>query len=473
MKLNILLKQVHLEPCENDMEIDYITDDSRKCKKNTLFVCHENGEKFLQQAKQNGAVAAVVSKNTEGCITAQNTREVYSSLCREFFSRPDERLKMIAVTGTDGKTSVATAVQFILTVCGKKAGLLGTVQNFYGKTQESSLTTPDSFELYSMLNEMADKGFEYCVLEASSQGLAQKRLYPIVFDLAVLTNLSEDHLDYHGSFENYKAAKLSLFSSCKKAVINFDDMYRDEFISASSAIAVTYSKKSDSADYTAKNIRYFDERTTYELVCDCKIHRITLKTKGDFWVDNSLAAIVSAMQCGISLEECAYAMKLFCGVKGRMEVVETGRDFSVFIDYAHTAKALKTALLSLKRFCKGRLIVVFGCGGNREKEKRAQMGMQANAIADIIFITNDNPRNENAMDIADDILLGAKKGKKPVYIILDRKEAIKQALTTAKNGDIVLLAGKGHETYQIIGEEKLPFDERKIVKEILQSGCLI
>lgn len=468
MKLSLLLLKAGLTPLESDAEIEYITDDSRKCRKNTLFVCHENGEDFLPEAIENGAKAVVAAKKLcENCAKVKNTREMYSVLSREFFGRPDQKLKMIAVTGTDGKTSVSTALYFILKMCGKKVGLLGTVKNIYGEDGEPSLTTPGSFELYGMLERMVQNNFEYCVLEASSQGLEQKRLYPIMFSCAIFTNLSEDHLDYHKTFENYKNAKLSLFSSCETAVINYDDVYAGEFIRAAGGRAVTYSKRSDLADYTARNIRFLEDKTTYELVTDSKIHRITLKPKGDFWVDNSLAAIVCAMQCGLELEKCAYAMSLFCGVKGRMEPVEIKKDFNVFIDYAHTAKALRSALMSLRRFCSGRLIVVFGCGGDREKEKRSEMGQQASLLADVLVITSDNPRTEDPMKIVDDILLGTKKCKKPIYIIPDRKKAIEQALACAKKGDVVLLAGKGHEMYQILGEKKISFDERKIVSEII------
>ncbi|MGN1419003.1 MAG: UDP-N-acetylmuramoyl-L-alanyl-D-glutamate--2,6-diaminopimelate ligase [Acutalibacteraceae bacterium] len=470
MKLSDLLRSAGINFYGEDKQIDFISDDSRNCRKNTLFVCHEKGEEYLETAKQNGAVAVVAGRKLESdCFVCKDTRKAYSTLCREYFSRPDQKIKMIAVTGTNGKTSTALALCYILNLCGMKAGIIGTVENSFERCRTTSLTTPDCFELYCVLSHMAEHNYDYCVMEASSQGLSQQRLYPIEFEAGIFTNLTEDHLDYHKTFENYKLAKRSLFEHCKRAVINFDSEFKDEFINACKGAVTTYSVKSDEADYTAKNIRVLPDSTSYELVSNCDIHRIRLRTRGDFWVQNSLAAVVCAIGCGISQEKCAYAIGKFSGVKGRMELVETDRDFKIFIDYAHTPDGLSSALLSLKKFCSGRLILVFGCGGDRETQKRSKMGEIAVRYADVVFVTSDNPRTEDPQKIIDDILLGVKKSRTPVYISVDRKKAIADALKTAKKNDIVLLAGKGHETYQLKGGEKLPFDERKIIKEILNS----
>ena len=463
MKLSHLLKAINADFYGEDAEIEFITDDSRKCKAATLFVCHDGAKEFIKEAEKNGAVY-VLSKSE----AVSDTRKAYASLCKTLFAKPDEKLKMVAVTGTNGKTSVSSALCFMLELNGKKAGLIGTVLNKFGEEKSSEMTTPDPFELYSMLSKMAENGFEYCVIEASSQGLCQERLYGITFETAVFTNLTEDHLDYHKSFENYKNAKLMLFENCKTAIINYDDKYKDEFIKRCSGNVVTYSTKSDEASFTAKNIRYFPESTSYELVSDCIIHRITLHTQGDFWVANSLAAIVCAIQNGLTAAQCAFSLRNFSGVKGRMELLQTNTDFRVIIDYAHTADGLKNALVSLKRFCGGRLIVVFGCGGDREKEKRSLMGEIAVKNSDMVFVTSDNPRTEDPQKIIDDILVGIKKARTPVYIIENRKEAIRQALKKARKGDTVLIAGKGHEEYQIIGKEKVPFDETQIVKNFIR-----
>ena len=468
MKLSLLLAVIGATLKTEDKEISFITDNSKNVKENTLFICHKNGEEFLNEALSNGA-AAVIGERVlcENGYAFEDTRKAYNILCREFWGNPQKKLKMIAVTGTNGKTSVSALLSHILNLNGHKTGLIGTVFGKDEKENVSTMTTPDSFELFRRLSVMAEKGYEYCVTEASSQGIIQKRLYGINFEVGIFTNLTEDHLDYHKTFENYKNSKLLLFESCKTAIINFDDKYKDEFINASKGKVLTYSVCDDKADFTARAVRYLPESTTYEFVSDSLIHRISLKTKGDFWVANSLSAIVCAYECGVGIEKCAFSLKSFSGVKGRMEVVPVDKDFTVIIDYAHTADGLQKALLSLRRFCEGRLILVFGCGGDREKEKRKIMGQIATTYADRVFVTSDNPRTEDADRIIDDILEGiSSKRKTPVYIQPDREKAIEAAFKSAKKGDIILLAGKGHETYQIKGREKLPFDEREIIKKL-------
>lgn len=467
MRLSQLLQAIDIELKKEDKEISYITDDSRKCRENTLFVCHKNAKEFLNEALSKGAVSVISEEELcENSYAVSDTREAYAKLCKEYFSFDGEKLKIIAVTGTNGKTSVAALLGHIFNLCGYKTALIGTVFNKNEDGTQSTMTTPDPFELFSLLSSALKNGYEYCIVEASSQGLFQKRLYGLTFEAGIFTNITEDHLDYHKSFENYKKAKLSLFAHCKKAIINYDDINKDDFIKASSGKVLTYSVLTDNADFTARAVRYTGESTNYEFVSDSLIHRICLKTRGDFWVANSLAAIVCAYECGVSIEKCAYSLKTFSGVKGRMEIVETDTPFTVIIDYAHTSDGLQKALLSLRRFCNGRLILLFGCGGDREKQKRKEMGSVAVTYSDMVFLTTDNPRSEDAEKIIDDILEGTAKKKTPIYIQPDRKKAIESAIKSARRGDIILLAGKGHETYQIIGNEKIPFDERTIVKEL-------
>lgn len=468
MKLTQLLRRANISYSGEDCEITLITDDSRKCKASSLFVCHKNIDEYVFQAQKNGAVLVIATEKVcENCIVVKDTRKTYTTLCREFFCRPDEKLNMIAVTGTNGKTSVSTALRYILEMNGIKCAVIGTVQN--AQQGESEMTTPDPFELFSTLSLAVDSSFKYCIVEASSQGLSQERLYGIEFQFGIFTNLTEDHLDYHKTIDNYKNAKLSLFSSCKNAIINYDDSYSGEFQNACRGKVITYSSKSDEANFTAKNIRLEENFIGYELVSESLIFRVSLRLCGDFWVSNSLAAIVCAYEIGIACDKIIFALKSFSGVKGRMELAKTNTDYKIIIDYAHTPDALKTALVSLRRFCKGRLILVFGCGGDREKEKRAAMGQIASTYADVVFLTNDNPRTENPQEIIDNILSGIKKRKTSVYIVQERKKAIEKAIKTAKKNDIILLAGKGHETYQIINEEKYPFDERKIVSELINK----
>ncbi len=356
----------------------------------------------------------------------------------------------------------------ILTLNGERCGLISTVENkVCSEAHSTNLTTPDCFEVHSLMSRMVEKGARYCVVEASSQGIAEKRLYGLRFDSAVLTGISRDHLDYHGSVENYVAAKKELFTVAEKSFINLDDEYADEFIGASSGKVITYSVKSDLADFTAKWPKDNPDGIDYALVTDFAVQRMKIPVPGSFNVANSLGAIAVCFSLGICLEGCASALRLFNGVRGRMEILNIDTPYKVIIDFAHTPESLRQVLLSLGNFRKGRIITVFGCGGDRDKGKRSMMGKTACELSDVVIITDDNPRHENPTDIIDDILEGTKNYKTPVFIHENRKKAIEFALKTAANNDIILLAGKGHETYQLIGDERVPMDERKIVKEII------
>ena len=471
MKLSALFHSIGLTDLKKDVEISFITDDSRKCRENTLFVCHEGAERFIEEAEKNGACCVLSSSGAFESYRTADTREAYSTLCRCFFGFPERGLRLIGVTGTNGKTTTASMIAYILSLSGRKTGLISTVFNsIEDEKTQAQMTTPDCFETAKMLRELSDRGGEFCVIEASSQGLVQKRLSGLCFETAVFTNLTEDHLDYHKTLENYKEAKKNLFKNCKTAVLNFDDPYYSEFSACTAGRVLSYSVKSDDAFFTAKNISVTEDRIDYVLVSNSLIHRVRLNLQGEFNVENSLAAIITALDCGVSLEKSANALKNFSFVKGRMEILDTDAPFRVIIDYAHTPDSLKRVLLSLRRFCKGRLIVLFGCGGNREKEKRPVMGQIATTLADIVFVTTDNPRNEDPADIICDILSGTGTGGASLFVRESREDAIALALKTAKEGDVLLLCGKGHETYQLIGNNKVPFDEREMVKKLLSNG---
>lgn len=468
MRLSQLLFAANIDYQAQDEPIDLITDDSRKCRPGCIFVCRKNAEDYVKEALLNGAVLVVGEKKLcENCAVVEDAGKAYAVLCREFFGRPDEEMKIIAVTGTNGKTSVSTILHHILTRSARRCGLIGTVENKLDTDRKATMTTPDSFDVYSYLRKTADIGFDSCVLEASSQGLCQHRLYGMRFRTGIFTNLTEDHLDYHKTFEHYKNAKLSLFPECDTAIINFDDPYEEEFENAGSRKVITYSLISDEADFTVKNIVLKEKSTSFVLVANNLIHSFTLPLKGELWVRNAAEAIIAAFDMGVSLDECAAALRSFGGVKGRMETVSMPVPFEIIIDYAHTEDAIKKVLLSLRKQCKGRIITVFGCGGDREKEKRSRMGRAVCSLSDMAVVTTDNPRTEDPLDIIDDILAGLKQSRIPVYIKPDRRQAISFALKAAKSDDTVLIAGKGHEDYQIIGNEKLPFDEREIIKECL------
>ena len=454
-----------------DKEIKNITDNSQNCCEGSVFVCHNSGEKYVEEALRKGAVLVVAEKKLcENCFVTEDTAAEYARLSSEFYGGRHRNLKLIAVTGTNGKTTTANMIYTILTLSGKKCGLMGTVRsNICGKERESSLSTPDPFEMHRMFSELYEWGAEYCIVEASSQGISEGRLAGLDFYLSVLTNVSRDHLDYHGTMENYVACKKSIFSLAEKAVINADDEYSVEFIGECKGKVITYSAEKNDADYIAKSIRLSENGSDYAVIADYVIHRIRLNVPGEFNIMNSLAAVAAARECNVSLEYCAYALKNFSGVSGRMEILDIPAEYKVIIDYAHTPDALKKVLLCLGSFPHERIITVFGCGGERDSEKRAIMGDVASQLSDILIITSDNPRGEDPVGIINDILSGIKKGKKALYIHENRRKAIEYALKIAGKNDIILLAGKGHETYQIIGGEKFPMDERQIVREILSK----
>ncbi len=469
MLISKLLLQSGIEYKNEDKDIKYITDDSRKVREDTLFVCHEKGESYVSQALEKGAVAVIAEKQVcENTIIVEDTRKAYSLLCAAFFGFCHKNLRLIGVTGTNGKTTVSTMIYNILTMAGHKCALFGTVCNkLCGESSESVLTTPDSFYMHGKFKEMTECNTEFCIIEASSQGLCQQRLYGLSFEVGIFLNLTEDHLDYHGNMESYMNAKKILLSSSALSVINYDDKYRDEFVSAAAGEVKTYSLRSDESDFTAKCMQFSEGVTDYAIVSDGLIHRIKLKLPGAYNVSNSMAAIITALSLGITLDSCSAALKNFYGVRGRFEIVPTDKDFKIIIDYAHTPDSLKQVLLTLGNFPKNRIITVFGCGGDRDREKRGQMGKIAADYSDMVIVTSDNPRDEDPLEIIRDIVSAVKGTKTPMFIHQDRRKAIDFALKNAKENDIILLAGKGHETIQTVRGEEIPMDERKIIKELL------
>ncbi|MBO5937490.1 MAG: UDP-N-acetylmuramoyl-L-alanyl-D-glutamate--2,6-diaminopimelate ligase [Clostridia bacterium] len=454
-----------------DKEIKNITDNSLYCSEGSVFICRNSGEKYVKEALDKGAVLVVAEKKLcENCYVTDDVAGEYARLSAEFFGNSHKRLRLIAVTGTNGKTTTANMLYTILTLSGKKCGLIGTVKsNICGEENESALSTPDPYEMHGMFSRLCQWGAEYCIIEASSQGISEGRLAGLEFYLTVLTNISQDHLDYHGTMENYIESKKSIFALSEKSIINADDEKSQEFIGNSKGKVITYSLSKNEADYIAKSIKLREDGSDYAVIADYAIHRIKLNVPGEFNIMNSLAAVAAGVECDVSLEFCAYALKNFSGVKGRMEIVDTSAEYKVIIDYAHTPDAMKKVLLCLNSFPHNRIITVFGCGGERDKDKRAQMGDVALQLSDIVIVTSDNPRGEDPTVIIDDILSGMKKSKKSIYIHENRRKAIEYALKIAEKNDIILLAGKGHETYQLIGEDKIPMDERQIVREFLSK----
>ena len=455
-----------------------VTDDTREVTKGSIFVCIKganfDGHSAAQKMIGNGATAVVAGHDT-GCerqVIVQNTRLELANMLSRFYSEPAKKFGLLAVTGTNGKTTTAHFVKHILTVLGKKCGCIGTAGNDtcsgeLKPSQHGTPTVPRATVLYRWFDEMVRNGADYCVMEASSQALDQYRIGNENVAVAGFTNLTRDHLDYHGTMENYFQAKRRVFTMCKTAVINIDDEYGKRLAQEFSDIAVTYSTEGN-ADYHAEFIRMNATGCSYMLVNEREktACRVDMNMTGLYNVQNSLCAIAMVTALGFDMTECAKALSDLDGVDGRMNVVYRG-DFTVITDYAHTDDALIKVLSTLKPLTKGRLICVFGAAGDRDKEKRPMMAKAAEDNADILVITSDNPAHENPDEIIREVMTGI-SGKKPCRCITDRREAIAYALDTARKDDVIILCGKGHETYQIIGDEYLPFSEKEIVKDIMK-----
>ncbi|MBQ2158030.1 MAG: UDP-N-acetylmuramoyl-L-alanyl-D-glutamate--2,6-diaminopimelate ligase [Oscillospiraceae bacterium] len=480
MKLRDVLKGVNtvFSSADGDIEITGITNDSRKAKEGYLFVAvrgyASDGHKFIASAIKNGASAVLCEEAPEDggpYVVTDNSRAAEAEAASNFYGRPADKLKMIGVTGTNGKTTVTNLIKSVIEECtGAKVGLIGTNRNMIGlEERPAERTTPDSIELMGLLAEMVEKGCEYCVMEVSSHALYLDRVRSISFEVGAFTNLTEDHLDFHKTMEAYAEAKSRLFSISKHAVINLDDEYSEYMLERAKCPVFTYSTERNDADITAKDIRLTPEGIMFRSLVGFEIITVKLGIPGMFSAYNALTALSVCIVLGIEAKAAANAIAHCRGVMGRAEVFPTGRDFSVIIDYAHTPDALSNILRTVRGFAKGRVVLVFGCGGDRDRDKRPIMGTIAGRLADYVYVTSDNPRTEQPMDIIGNITAGMKNTKAAYEVIENRREAIKAAVQNAKTGDVIILAGKGHETYQIIGTEKLHFDEREVLADILSE----
>ena len=471
-----LLNLIECKEMLGQTEISGITCDSRQVKPGFAFVCikgaKSDGHDYAEKALENGAAVIIAERDLglEVQIVVSDTHAAYADMCANWFGNPADSLKLLGVTGTNGKTSVTYMMKKILEKAGYKVGLIGTIQNMIGdEIIATHNTTPNAYELNSLFALMKAKGCTYVIMEVSSHALDQSRVYRLTFEAAMFTNLTQDHLDYHITMENYLAAKKKLFRMCKTAVINSDDPYSAELIKGLDCKISTYSM-GDTSTYSAKGVNYRPASVEYEFVSDSEIGHISVNTGGKFTVYNSLCAAACAAEIGIPLVTVASALKELHGVKGRAEVVPTGRDFTVIIDYAHTPDGLKNILSTFRECKKNRLIAVFGCGGDRDKTKRPIMGNIAAHFSDYAIVTSDNPRTEDPSAIIEDILEGMKGAVIPVKVIENRIEAIKFAVSIAKKDDIIVLAGKGHETYQILNTGTIHLDEREVVAEALAES---
>lgn len=476
MKLSELLKDVDVISQYTDIEVSDVTDDTQKLQKGMLFVCIKgarfDGHEAAAAMLEKGA-AAVVCERPLGLkeeVVVKNTREAYAKICANYFGNPAEKLKLIGLTGTNGKTSSTYFIKSLFELFGIKMGLIGTVQNMIGnEVYEAQYTTPLAYDLQKLFFDMVQAGCRYCVMEVSSQALAQGRVNGLHFNTAIFTNLTQDHLDFHGTMENYAAAKKLLLKNCDTAIINKDDPYAAYMAEGLDCKIITYSTKENDADFVAKNVILTARGITYELLGDSVIARLKCPVPGSFTVYNTLCAATTAVSEGLDFRKVVSAFSSVRGVKGRIEVVPTDTDYTVIIDYAHSPDGIINILRSVKEFAEGRVIIVFGCGGDRDASKRPKMAAAAASLADYVVLTSDNPRTEDPKKIVADAAVGLEGSDVARKIIVNRTEAIRFAMNEAKEGDVIVLAGKGHETYQIIGKTKNHYDEREIVKGILSG----
>ncbi|MBQ6974336.1 MAG: UDP-N-acetylmuramoyl-L-alanyl-D-glutamate--2,6-diaminopimelate ligase [Oscillospiraceae bacterium] len=477
MKLKDLLRGVAICSATADMETEItgVSYDSRCTQAGDLFVAVSgfavDGHKFVPMAAEKGAVCAVCEHAVESaipCVVVENTRRALAVIGENWFDHPAREMTMVGVTGTNGKTTSTYLIKSILEKkAGAKVGLIGTIQNMIGdQVIPTERTTPESFELQRLFRQMADAGCTHVVMEVSSHALALDRVYGIPFAVGVFTNLTQDHLDFHKTMEHYCDAKALLFRQCDTAVYNADDPWHERLLRGSTCRRFSYGVESE-ADLRAKNVALTAGSVAFDAEADTEWAQVEVGIPGPFTVYNTLDAMAACYNLGVSLQDCADALREGHGVKGRMEVIPTpGKGYTVLNDYAHTPDALENVLTAVKGFAKGRTVVLFGCGGDRDRTKRPIMGGIAARLADFCIVTSDNPRTEEPQAIIDDILAGM-AGCDHYVTIPDRVEAIHWAMDNAKDGDVIVLAGKGHEDYQEIHHVHYPMDERVIVAEHL------
>jgi len=478
MKLKEILEGVPILSAQADLteEITGVSYDSRNVEQGHVFVaipgCGEDGMNYAAQAIDRGAACILCQCPLAGMphVVVPGARQALAVVSANWYGRPARQLKVIGVTGTNGKTSTTVFLRHILMEClDTKVGLIGTVENRVGDVVlPARRTTPESADLQALLRRMADEGCTHAVMEVSSHALILDRVYGIPFAVGVFTNLTRDHLDFHGTMENYCDAKARLFRQCETAVCNGDDPWCGRLLHGSACRRICYGVDSP-ADLRAEELHLTDTDVSYHAVTEKGCTAVHVPIPGRFTVYNSLAAIGAALALGIPPEKSAEALLTVPSVRGRMEPVDTaGRDYRVLIDYAHTPDALENVLTTVRSFARGRVVAVFGCGGDRDRTKRPLMGAAAARMADVSVVTSDNPRTEEPMAIIRDILAGMKGGKNTV-VIEDRAEAIRYALSHAACGDVIVLCGKGHECYQEIGHARRHLDEREIAADFFRN----
>ena len=479
MKLKELLAPLDVRELHADPELDItgISYDSRTTQPGELFVAvtgfAADGHKFIPKAVERGAAAILCERAPEAdvpYVVAGSTRRALALVSAAWFGHPADHMTMIGVTGTNGKTTSTYLLKHILEqTLGAKVGLVGTIQNMIGdEVLETERTTPESFELQKLFAEMYAAGCTHVIMEVSSHALTLDRVAGVHFAVGFFTNLTEDHLDFHKDMEDYCDAKGKLFGICDTGCVNADDAWMPRLVRGASCRLMCYSTKS-AADLTAEHIALHSDGVEFDAVSGGERAHVRLGIPGAFTVYNALGVIQAAQALGLPLEKIAAALSTAQGVKGRAEVVPTpGKDYTVLIDYSHTPDSLENILKTVRGFCRGHVIAVFGCGGDRDPFKRPIMGGIAARLADVAVVTSDNPRTEDPNEIIRQIVAGMDGAKTPPTVIENRPKAIEWAMDHAEPGDVIVLCGKGHETYQEIGHEKRHLDEREVVASYLE-----
>ena len=474
MKLQDLLKGVAVleSTAAPDTEINEVRYDSRAVQPGDLFVAIRgyatDGHQYIGKALEQGAAAIVCEEATAGtpAVVVENARRALAEIAANRFGHPADSMVMLGVTGTNGKTTTTYLVKHMLEDAGHKVGLIGTNQNLIGdEVVETERTTPESYELHALFARMRDAGCTHVIMEVSSHSLVLDRVHGIHFAVGAFTNLTQDHLDFHKTMEEYRKAKALLFTISDKGVINLDDPAAGAMLADAKCPCLTFSCEKDAADLTAKNLKLHADGVEFVAATKGDLARVKLPIPGHFSAENALTALGIVLQLGMPLADAAKSLATATGVKGRVEVVPTDTDYTVLIDYAHSPDGVENVLRAVRGFAKGRVVALFGCGGDRDRTKRPKMGKIAADLADFCIVTSDNPRTEDPKAIIDDILEGMKGTKTPMQVIVDRPEAIHWALAHAKKDDIIVLMGKGHETYQEVNHVKHHMDEREIVAD--------
>ncbi len=475
MILKELLGGIEFKASENlpDSDITSVTCDSRKVDDKSVFVCVKgekaDGHKYARQAVEKGAVAIItdIDLGIDKQVIVKNTRSAYAVMCANLNGNPSKKLKLLAVTGTNAKTTITYLLKHILEHNNKKTGLIGTIQNVIGDISfPAKHTTPDPAELHVLFSRMVEAKCEYVVMEASSHALDQSRIEGCVFESAIFTNLTQDHLDYHITMENYYNAKKKLFSMCRNAVINLDDDYGKRLYSEIDVPVITFGTQA--GDLTATDIKLSSSMCEFDAVYKSKKLKCHFAMPGRFSVSNALAAMACVMSIGFTFEEAVEGINTCPGVKGRTETIPIDADFTVIRDYAHAPDSLEKIISTVREFAKGKVITLFGCAGNRDRTKRPIMGEIASRLSDLVVLTMDNPRDEDEDRITQETLKGMSEYNTPYKVIPDRYMAIKWALEQCQKDDVLILAGKGHEDYQVLDYGTIYFDEKVIVQELVK-----